>query len=123
MGACFKGLHPKLIDWAAKMPELIVITRDGKTHTLNAPSGSTLMEAIRNAGIDELLALCGGMCSCATCHVHVDPAFVELLLAMSEDEDALLDGSSHRDPLSRLSCQIRLDDRLSGLRLRVADSD
>ena len=69
------------------------------------------MEVIRDAGIDELLALCGGCCSCATCHVHVDPDFAARLPPMSEDENDLLDSSDDRDETSRLSCQIPFDRR------------
>jgi 2Fe-2S ferredoxin len=105
------------------MPELIVTTREGETRTIEASSGLSVMEAIRDAGFDELLALCGGVCSCATCHVHVDPAFAALLPAMSEDENDLLDSSTYRDATSRLSCQIRLDDTLSGLRVTIAEED
>jgi 2Fe-2S ferredoxin len=57
----------------------------------------TLMEAIREAGNDELLALCGGCCSCATCHVHVDPAFADRLPPIGADENDLLDSSDHRN--------------------------
>jgi 2Fe-2S ferredoxin len=64
------------------------------------------MEAIRAAGIDELLAMCGGCCSCATCHVYVDPGFMALLPEISGDENALLDSSTHRHDNSRLSCQL-----------------
>jgi 2Fe-2S ferredoxin len=81
------------------------------------------MEAIRDGGFDELLALCGGCCSCATCHVHVDPAFADLLPPMSEDENDLLDSSDHRDPTSRLSCQLPLTDALDGLKIRIAEED
>ncbi len=105
------------------MPEMIVTTREGETRTIEPSAGVSAMEAIRDAGFDELLALCGGVCSCATCHVHVDPAFLARLPAMSEDENELLDSSSHRDATSRLSCQIRLDDGLSGLRVTIAEED
>ena len=57
------------------MPQLIVIDRKGEQSVIDSESNQTAMEAIRNAGIDDLLALCGGVCSCATCHVYVDPAF------------------------------------------------
>ncbi len=105
------------------MPQLIVTTREGETRALEPSAGLSAMEAIRDAGIDELMALCGGVCSCATCHVHVDPAFADLLPAMSEDENDLLDSSSHRDARSRLACQIRLSDALSGLRVTIAEED
>jgi ferredoxin, 2Fe-2S len=106
-----------------EMPKLIVTTRKGEPRTVDVAVGLSAMEAIRDAGIDEVLALCGGACACATCHVHVDPGFAELLPPMSEDEDALLAGSSHRDERSRLSCQIRMSDNLSGLRVTIAKED
>ena len=105
------------------MPSLIVTTRDGAEQQVEGASGITLMEALRDAGIDELLALCGGCCSCATCHVHVDPAFAGRVPPMSEDENDLLDTSSHRDATSRLSCQIILDETLEGLRVSIALED
>jgi 2Fe-2S ferredoxin len=105
------------------MAKFIVTTRAGKEHLLELQPGLTLMETIRNAGIDELLALCGGCCSCATCHVHVDPAFADKLPAMTEDENDLLDSSDHRDGTSRLSCQIVMNDQLDGLTARIAEED
>jgi 2Fe-2S ferredoxin len=105
------------------MPKLTVITRSGEQSTVEAASGLTVMEAIRDNGFDELLALCGGCCSCATCHVHVDPAFADMLPAMSVDEDDLLDSSRDRDATSRLSCQIPFTDALDGLTVRIAEED
>jgi 2Fe-2S ferredoxin len=105
------------------MAELIVTTRTGDTRSVDAPAGSTAMEAIRDAGIDELLALCGGVCSCATCHIHVDPGLAHLLPPASEDENGLLEGSAHRNDRSRLACQIRIRDELSGLRMTIAPED
>lgn len=105
------------------MPNVIVTTRDGAEREIAAETGLSLMEAIRDAGIDEMLALCGGCCSCATCHVKVDPAFAGLLPAVSEDESDLLDSSEHRDEHSRLSCQIPLTAELDGLRVAIAPED
>ena len=105
------------------MPNVFVTTREGDTRTIEAAANITLMEAIRDAGIDELLALCGGACACATCHVHVDPDFANLLKPISEDENELLDVSDHRTDFSRLSCQIRLNDTLEGLRVTIAAED
>jgi 2Fe-2S ferredoxin len=105
------------------MPKLIVTTRTGETRLLDAGVGVSAMETIRDAGINEIVALCGGVCSCATCHVHVDPEFAPLLPAMSEDEDALLEGAVCRDGRSRLSCQIRMNDALSGLRVTIAKEE
>lgn len=105
------------------MPKMVVVTRDGEERTVEGESGLSVMEVIRDSGFDELLALCGGCCSCATCHVHVDPAFKDALPAMSEDENDLLDSSDHRNENSRLSCQITLTDALDGLKVVIAAED
>lgn len=105
------------------MPKIIVTTREGEERRLDVPSGLTAMQAIRDSGINELLALCGGVCSCATCHVYVDSDFVGALPAMSQDENELLDGASHRRETSRLSCQIPLSADLDGLRVTIAPED
>ncbi|MWV27379.1 2Fe-2S iron-sulfur cluster-binding protein [Aurantiacibacter rhizosphaerae] len=105
------------------MPTLNVTNRSGEETTVEVAEGLTVMEAIRDNGFDELLALCGGCCSCATCHVHVDPAFKDKLPEMSEDEDDLLDSSDHRDDNSRLSCQIPFTAALDGLKVKIAEED
>lgn len=105
------------------MPKLIVTLRNGEIRSLDAGVGASAMETIRDAGINEIVALCGGVCSCATCHVHVDPEFAPLLPPLSEDEDALLEGASFRDTHSRLSCQIRMNDALAGLRVTIAKEE
>lgn len=105
------------------MAKLIVTTREGETRTLEAPVGLSVMEIIRDEGIGQMLALCGGACSCATCHVFADPQFVDRLPPMSADETGLLDGSDHRSARSRLGCQIRMTDDLSGLRVTIAPED
>jgi 2Fe-2S ferredoxin len=105
------------------MPNITVVDQSGAERTIEAPIGRTLMEVIRDNGFDELLALCGGCCSCATCHVHVDPAFADKLPKMSADESDLLDSSDHRDANSRLSCQVPVTDALEGLRVTIAAED
>ncbi len=105
------------------MPKMIVITREGNETTVEGEAGLTVMEVIRDNGFDELLALCGGCCSCATCHVYVDEAFADQLPAMSEDENDLLDSSDHRSPLSRLSCQIPFSAALEGITVTIAPED
>jgi len=105
------------------MPKLIVVNRDGAEQTVEGDKGLSVMEVIRDHGFDELLALCGGCCSCATCHVYVDPAFADALPAMSEDENDLLDSSDHRNDTSRLSCQVVLSNALDGLRVTIAPED
>ena len=105
------------------MPKLIVTLRDGEEREIDGSAGLSVMEVIRDGGIDEILALCGGCCSCATCHIHVDPAFADKLPKMSEDEDDLLESSDHRAPTSRLSCQIPLTAELDGLHVTIAPED
>lgn len=105
------------------MIRILVEPRDGIAREISGNVGATLMETIRDNGFDELLALCGGCCSCATCRVIVAPGFAAKLLAMSADEDDLLDSSDHRIAGSRLSCQIVLDAELDGLRARIAAED
>ncbi|MEW4468894.1 2Fe-2S iron-sulfur cluster-binding protein [Parasphingorhabdus sp. JC815] len=105
------------------MPTIHVTDRSGEEKAVTVDNGISVMEAIRDNGFDELLALCGGCCSCATCHVHVDAEWTSKLPEMSEDEDDLLESSDHRNESSRLSCQIELSDDLDGLKVRIADED
>ena len=105
------------------MPKLIVVNRSGEETPVDVADGLTVMEAIRDNGFDELLALCGGCCSCATCHVHVDPAFKDRLPAIGEDEDDLLESSDHRNATSRLSCQLPFTADLDGLKVAIAPED
>ena len=105
------------------MASFNVTTREGETRSVDAQEGLSVMEIIRNSGVDELLALCGGCCSCATCHVYVasgDPAF---LPSMSEDEDELLAGTGARTEQSRLSCQIPFQAGLEGMHIIIAPED
>ena len=105
------------------MPQLNIVGHDGEGKSIEATEGLSLMEVIRDNGFDELLALCGGCCSCATCHVYVDEDFLDKLPAMSEDENDLLDSSSHRQPNSRLSCQIPVTGAIEGAIVTIAPDD
>jgi 2Fe-2S ferredoxin len=102
------------------MISLTIIDRNGREAAIDAPAGLSVMEAIRQAGFDELEAMCGGSCSCATCHVYAQGPGLE---PPGGDEDDLLDSSDHRQADSRLSCQIRLNAALSGLRVTIAPED
>nr|MBA4768912.1 2Fe-2S iron-sulfur cluster binding domain-containing protein [Sphingobium sp.] len=105
------------------MPKLIVVNRAGEEQAVEGDAGLSVMEVIRDNGFDELLALCGGCCSCATCHVYVDEDFAASLPPMSDDENDLLDSSDHRNSSSRLSCQVVVTDALDGLRITIAPED
>ena len=100
-----------------------VRTRDGELKVIPAVVGDSLMETIRAAGIDEVLAICGGCCSCGTCHVYVEEQRLEALPPMSDDENTILGFSDHRAPNSRLSCQVRMTAELANLELTVAPED
>jgi 2Fe-2S ferredoxin len=105
------------------MVTIHVKTRDGTEKAVQGDEGLTVMEVIRENGFDELLALCGGCCSCATCHVFVDPEFADLLPPITEDESDLLDSSDHRNENSRLSCQLKCKAALDGMRVEIAPED
>lgn len=105
------------------MVQIIITDRSGTARSIEAQEGVSLMEAIRDNGFDELLALCGGCCSCATCHVFVDPEDAAILPELGEDENDLLDSSEHRDARSRLSCQLPLTAALDGLKVTIAPED
>jgi ferredoxin, 2Fe-2S len=81
-----------------------------------AKPGDILMRVGLALGLDNMAADCGGNLTCATCHVMVDPAWVDKLPPVSEDEDSMLDYAAvARQPNSRLSCQIQLTPELNGL--------
>ncbi|MBL4894886.1 MAG: 2Fe-2S iron-sulfur cluster binding domain-containing protein [Emcibacter sp.] len=105
------------------MSKLIVVTRDGEEKILSGSVGSSVLEVIHDAGIEDLMALCGGCCSCATCHVYVDDEWISAAGAANEDEADLLEDSEHRKTASRLACQIKITDKLDGLRVIVAPED
>ncbi len=104
------------------MPTVRVIDRDGVEQEVTASSGVVLMEPLRDME-NGVAAICGGMCSCATCHVYVDEEWLAKLPApMSDEGDMLGDLTSRRDN-SRLSCQIVLNDALCGLKVQIAPEE
>jgi len=104
------------------MPLLRVIDRNGIEHQVEAKAGLKVMETPRDLEYG-VAAICGGMCSCATCHVYVDPEWTSKLPAAMSDERELLADLSHREPNSRLSCQIEFTNALAGLRVTVAPDE
>ena len=105
------------------MPVLNVISRDGSERAVEGKTGESVKDVLLDNGFDELLALCGGCLSCATCHVHVDPAYRGKLPPVSEDENDLLDSVTDRDEGSRLSCQLVFSDALDGITVRIGAED
>ncbi|WP_327752239.1 2Fe-2S iron-sulfur cluster-binding protein (plasmid) [Sphingobium sp. SJ10-10] len=105
------------------MPQLIITRRNGETLRINTETDGSLMEMIRGGGLDDLPAICGGNCACATCHVHIDPAFAHLFDPMSSDERELLETSAHRTDHSRLSCQLWFRPDVAEVALEIAEED
>lgn len=105
------------------MIAMTAVLRDGSQLELSGTDGVSVMETLRRGGVEEVLALCGGCCSCATCHVYVEYPAMDQLPPMQPDEDDLLDSSGHRTELSRLSCQLTCGPALDGLRVRVAPEE
>lgn len=102
------------------MTKLTYIAHDGTRFDVEAENGSTVMEnAIRNS-VPGIEAECGGACACATCHVYVDPEWVDRLIPMSDEEEERLDDAMAVKSNSRLSCQLLMSDELDGLRVRLA---
>ena len=97
------------------MPKITYITADGTQATVDATRGLSVMQTAVNNGIAGIVAECGGACSCATCHVHVDPSWYDRLPAPQGIEQEMLEFAVGRDETSRLSCQIKITDELDGL--------
>ncbi|WP_420409324.1 2Fe-2S iron-sulfur cluster-binding protein [Hoeflea sp.] len=96
-----------------------VTDQAGKRHTLEALEGFRVMEIIRDWGLD-IKAECGGACACATCHVHVAPAWLDRLHPISDEEEDMLDVAFDVRDNSRLSCQLLMSEELDGLEMRLA---
>ncbi|MDE1937505.1 MAG: 2Fe-2S iron-sulfur cluster binding domain-containing protein [Alphaproteobacteria bacterium] len=101
------------------MPKIKYIDEKGTEREADVPTGWSVMEgAVKNLipGID---ADCGGACACATCHVYVDPAWLEKLPPKQDMEETMLDFAPDVQPNSRLSCQITVTPELDGLVVRT----
>ena len=101
------------------MPKITYIEHDGTTHTVEAEIGATVMETALKAGVPGIVAECGGACTCATCMVHVDEAWLAKVGTRSEEEEDQLDFAFDVQPNSRLSCQIKVTEALDGLIVRT----
>ncbi len=104
------------------MALLRVIDRDGTEHEVEGKTGMKVMETLRDLDYG-VAAICGGMCSCATCHVYVDAAWLDRLPEMMSDERELLTELTHYADNSRLSCQIEFTPELDGLRVTIAPDE
>jgi ferredoxin, 2Fe-2S len=102
------------------MARMVVVDRDGKEHEIEARAGLKVMEVLRELDYG-VAAICGGLCSCATCHIYVDPAWAARLPKPQSDELELLrELSDYKEPVSRLSCQLEFTEQLSGIKVTIA---
>ncbi len=101
------------------MGTIYATDRDGTEHSLEARSGLTLMEILRDAGL-PIEAINGGQCICSTCHVYVDSAWADKIDPRAADEQVMVEDSGHFADNSRLACQVPYADALDGLRLTLA---
>ncbi len=104
------------------MAKITYIEFDGQEHVIEARNGLSVMEGAVKNNIPGIDADCGGACACATCHVYVDPAWLEKTGTRSAMEDSMLDFAENVEPNSRLSCQIKVTEALDGLVVRLPES-
>ena len=104
------------------MAKITYVEHSGKEHVVEVKTGATGMEGARDNGVPGIDADCGGACACSTCHVYVDPAWVERLPAKDAMEGDMLDFAWNPDPVrSRLTCQIKVSDALDGLVVHIPE--
>jgi len=104
------------------MAKVIYVSATGESREVDVPAGMTVMAAALKNGIDGILAECGGVCMCSTCHVFVDEKFFDKLPPAQDTEEAVLEiAAIERRPNSRLSCQIKMTDALDGLIVQLPE--
>ncbi len=104
------------------MPKVIYVSAKGDAREVDVPVGTTVMAAALKNGIDGIVAECGGVCMCSTCHVFVAENFFNRLPPAQDTEEAVLEiAAEERQPTSRLSCQIKVTDDLDGLIVRLPE--
>jgi 2Fe-2S ferredoxin len=104
------------------MIKITYVTHDGLAHTVEAQPGRSVMEAAIQNGVPGIDADCGGACACATCHVYVEPDWMEAVGERSAMESAMLEFAEGVEDNSRLSCQLKISASLDGLRLHLPES-
>lgn len=104
------------------MATIRYINHDGTEHSVAVDNGLSLMDGARSANIPGIEAECGGACACATCHVYIDEAWQATIGAPSEMEQSMLDFATDLEVGSRLSCQVKIDNQLEGMIVRIPKS-
>jgi ferredoxin, 2Fe-2S len=97
------------------MLKVTYVQPDGSRTTLEVRYGQSVMEAAQRAGVPGIVAECGGSCSCATCHIHVEEEWFARLAPPTSIETELLEFAPDVRATSRLACQIILAPELDGL--------
>lgn len=105
------------------MPTIKVTNLAGESSSVEVDAGQTLMEALRDSDYDDIEAICGGQCSCASCHVYVEGEWFDKLGGRNDDEELLVSSSDSFKDISRLSCQIQITDEMEGLKVAIAEQD
>ena len=103
------------------MPKINFIEHNGEQHTVEAASGDSIMQSAINNLIPGISADCGGECSCGTCHVIIEPTWIEKVGSPDKTEEAMLSLNPDRQTHSRLSCQIKVSDNIDGIIVRLPE--
>lgn len=101
------------------MATITYIEFSGEEHALDIAPGLSVMQGAVGNSVRGIIGDCGGSCSCATCHVYVDPAWLDKVGEKSASEEALLEEVCDGQSNSRLSCQIKVTEELDGLVVRL----
>ncbi len=101
------------------MPNITYVEFSGKEHTVDVEENMSLMEGSTINLLPGIEGMCGGICSCCTCHVYIEPEWEAKLNPVSEGEKKLLEGSQHRQENSRLGCQVIVTYEMDGMRVHL----
>ncbi len=105
------------------MPKVTYIEFSGKQHVVDLQPGDSVMQGAVTNGVSGIAAICGGACSCATCHVYIDEAWRSRSGARNDLEESMLEMADDVQPNSRLACQIKMTEELDGLVVHIPDGD
>ena len=108
------------------MVKVNFVSADGTlVQSVDVPVGTTMMEAAKELGLREIPADCGGSCACGTCHVYVDDVWWEKLKIKENSlEQSLLEyEKDYKEGVSRLACQIQLDDELNNVTVKLREHE
>lgn len=104
------------------MPKITYIESDGTSHSVEVPVGHSVMEGATKHNVPGIDADCGGACACATCHVYVDPSWVDLIGEISRAEMEMIEFARNVKYNSRLSCQIIVTNSMDGIVVTMPES-